>query len=366
MRRALSAASLATLVTLIIACGGGGDSVSQPVPAPPVVPPCTSISTLAGLAGSAGTADGTGTGARFTTPRGLARDAQGNLFISEETMHTLRKITPAGVVTTYAGLAATSGTTNGSLAEARFYNPTGLALDPAGNLYVAEYYNHCIRKITPSGVVSTFAGMAGVSGFVQGSGGQARFMNPIGIAFDAAGNLVVADSGNCAIRIISPAGTVTTMAGAPGLATVQDGPVATAQFRRPFGVAVDRQGTVYVSEFSAHVVRKISGGMVSTLAGQVDQAGGTDGSGSQARFSKPALLTVDEAGNLYVPDWEGATLRRVTPAGVVTTVMGKGGTPGAVDGPAATALLRNVFGACVAGPRVFLTDSGNCTVRVID
>lgn len=170
------------------------------------------ISFFAGKAGATGSVDGKGDAARFATPRGIAIDAMGNLYVADEGNSNIRKITAAGVVTTLAGTAGQSGSADGSGAEARFGAPRGLTVDAAGNVYVADTDNHIIRKITRAGVVTTIAGYAGEAGGLNGAASAARFSEPRGIAVDAEGNIFVADTGNAAVRQITPEGVVTTIA----------------------------------------------------------------------------------------------------------------------------------------------------------
>ena len=175
--------------------------------------PAGVVTTLAGLAGSQGSADGTGSAARFAWPIGVAVDSTGNVYVADNGNDTIRKVTPAGVVTTLAGLAGSSGSADGTGSAARFYGPSGVAVDSAGNVYVADTGNYTIRKVTPAGVVTTLAGLAGTEGSADGTGSAARFSYPSGVAVDSAGNVYVADTGNNTIRKVTPAGVVTTLAG---------------------------------------------------------------------------------------------------------------------------------------------------------
>ena len=179
-----------------------------------------------GLAGSYGSADGTGSAARFYCPCGVAVDSAGNVYVADSDNHTIRKVTPGGVVTTLAGLAGSSGSADGTGSAARFYDPYGVAVDSAGNVYVADYRNHTIRKVTPGGVVTTLAGLAGSSGSADGTGSAARFYYPYGVAVDSAGNVYVADTCNNTIRKVTPGGVVTTLAGVAGY------PVGGVELRR--------------------------------------------------------------------------------------------------------------------------------------
>ncbi len=278
-------------------------------------------STLAGLAGSAGSADGTGSAARFDTPRSLVVDAASNLYVADTFNNTIRKITPAGVVSTLAGMAGSGGAADGTGSAARFSSPHGLAIDTAGNVYVAGFAP-TIRKITPAGVVTTLAGSAGSQGTADGTGSAARFRQPLDLALDSAGNVYVADGGSSAtIRKVTPAGVVTTLAGLAGSFGSVDGSGTAARFGDPRGIAVDAADNIYVSDRSNHNLRKVTlAGDVTTLAGLAGNPGSSDGTGTAARFNGPLGVAVDAAGNVYVADSKNQSVRKVTPAGVVTTV----------------------------------------------
>jgi serine/threonine-protein kinase len=215
------------------------------------------VTTLAG-SNTNGYRDGVGLDARFQSPASLDVDQAGNVYVADTTNHRIRKVAPDGTVTTLAGSTQSgyvAGYTDGPAAEARFQSPHGVAADRDGNVYVADTGNHCIRKITPDGMVTTLAG-TNEPGYADGQGTQARFSYPAGIAVDGEGNIYVADTANHRIRQIAPDGTVTTLAGsgAPGNA---DGPASEAQFRAPEGVAVDAGGNVIVADTGNHRIRKI-------------------------------------------------------------------------------------------------------------
>jgi sugar lactone lactonase YvrE len=271
------------------------------------------VSTLAGgIAG--GSTDGAGRLAQFYYPEGVAVDRAGNVYVADTQNQTIRKITAAGVVTTLAGAAGVIGSADGTGSAARFWIPRGVAVDSAENVYVADCINNTIRKITPDGVVSTLAGLAGNAGSADGAGSAARFNNPYGVAVDQAGNVYVADSLNSAIRKITSGGVVSTLAGLPGNYGSADGPGSTARFFQPDGVAVDCAGNVYVTDCNNETIRKItSEGVVRTLAGLTFSPGSTDGPGSVARFFLPYGVAVDQAGNVYVGDMGNYTIRRGFP-----------------------------------------------------
>ena len=329
------------------------------------VTPAGVVSTIAGLAGNPGSVDGTGPNARFTYPQGIAVDAAGNVYVADTYNSTLRKVTPAGVVSTIAGLAGNPGSTDGTGSAARFFIPQGVAVDGAGNVYIADAINSTLRKLTPAGVVSTVAGVAGQPGSADGTGSGARFLSPQGIAVDGAGNVYVADFGNQAIRKVTPAGVASTVAGSPGNLGNVDGTGPNARFTYPQGIAVDAAGNVYVADTENFTIRKVTpAGVVSTLAGRAGAAGSSDGSGSSARFSWPEGLAVDAAGNIYVADRFNHTIRKVTPAGVVTTLAGSAGKSGSTDGTGSAAGFFNPQGVAVdVAGNVWVADTGNNAIR---
>src|SRR4051794_28485460 len=194
----------------------------------------------------------------------------------------------------------------------------GAAVDSTGNIYVADSNSHTISKITASGSVSILAGLTGVPGSADGTGSEARFNDPQGVAVDNAGNVYVADTFNQTIRKITPAGEVTTLAGLAGAPGSRDGRGRGARFGYPGGVAVDDRNNVYVADTINNTIRKISpSGVVRTLAGLARMSGTADGTGTDARFFAPSGVTIGHARNIYVGDTFNNTIRRVTFAGVV-------------------------------------------------
>jgi DNA-binding beta-propeller fold protein YncE len=211
------------------------------------------------------------------------------------------------------------GLQDGPAMQARFADPYGIAVDAGGTLYVADAgNNNRIRRIGADGMVATLAGST--EGFADGAGSAAKFHTPSGLALDEAGNLYVADTGNHAIRKVSPQGMVSTLAGT-GMAGFRDGPGAQAQFNGPIGVAVDKTGCVFVADTYNDRIRVIqANGQVSTLAGD-EWPGYQDGTGTFARFDTPTALAVDAAGHIWVADTRNNAIRRVSPAGEVTTPL---------------------------------------------
>lgn len=316
-----------------------------------------------------------GLAARFNNPQGITHDASGNLYVVDTGNQKIRKITPAGIVTTLAGRSRSPGSADGVRFNAQFNSPTGIAIDASGNLYVADTGNNTIRKITPDGVVTTLAGTPGPSGDADGSGATARFNQPSNIAIDAAGNLYVTDTGNLLIRKITPDGSVSTLVGQTGVRGNDDGDPSAATFLGPVGITADEAGNLYITDVQLDVtspiltrdltlIRKITpAGVVTTLAGSIaapPPPSNTDGVGSDARFLGSAGITINAAGDLlFVADTENRSIRRVTLAGEVTTLP----VPVPEDSPLGTQFPSGIT-ADDAG-NLFFTDVSNAIVRKI-
>jgi len=352
-----------------------------------------------------GFVDGTSQSAQFNLPSGVVMDAAGNTFVADTLNHSIRKIDTAGIVTTYAGTgfagdvpAAITPLVTSTAALAQFNEPKGLVLDALGNLYVADSMNHCIRKITPLGVVSTFAGKGPTKpGFADAlTPDLAKFLNPSGLVFDAAGNLYVADTWNNLIRKIAVvggvAGAVSTYAGevlgvAPALTAPPgaflDGVATLARFNSPSDIAFDAAGNLYVADTNNQRVRKIAvgigglAGVVSTIAGNAvvpdpsgNYAGGfADGNAlTQALFSWPQGISVDANDNVLVSDTVNNRIRVINPVtGLVTTTGGAIGTGGFADGWTGTSLFWNPVGITIAtNGQAYVADAWNQRIRAID
>jgi len=268
------------------------------------------------LVASVGSGDGTNF-TSFSFPGNVAVDPTGDVYVTDAN-NTVQKVTPEGAVTLVAGKAGEAGSADGIGSEARFNAPAGLALDTSGNLYVADQANLTIRRITPSGIVTTLAGQPGVVGSTDGFGPAAGFYAPADLALNPEGTaLYVTDSGNHTIRKVTPEGLVTTLAGRAGEPGSTDGIGAEARFRWPDGLTVDRAGMIYVADSYNNTIRRVTpDGVVTTLAGSPDPFGYgyADGVGSEVRFFTPADVAVDASGALYVSEISNSTLRRGVPS----------------------------------------------------
>jgi sugar lactone lactonase YvrE len=313
------------------------------------------VSTFAGS--TAGYADGVGIAAQFSFPEGVAVDPSGNVYIGDRGNNRIRKITDAGLVRTLAG--STSGYADGIGTAPQFYGASGVAVDAVGNVFVADRGNNRIRKITATGLVSTFAGST--SGFADGVGTAAQFYDPVGVAVDAAGNVFVADRGNNRVRKITASGFVSTVAG-NNTAGYADGVGTAAQFNNPSSVSVDATGNLYVADAQNYRIRKItSTGAVTTFAGS--NYGYADGVGTAAQFSEPLGVAVDALGNVFVAD--NIWIRKITSTGVVTTFAGSG-TDGDADGIGTAAQFSSIWGVAVDfSGNILVSDTGNTRIRKI-
>lgn len=366
-RPALAACLLACVV-LLTACGddplpgqgGGGTPVGT----------TATLSLVAGSLQRAGSQDGVGVAARFNSPEGVAQDSAGNIYVADAGNNTIRRIAADGTVTTLAGAAGPTGSTDGTGAAARFSFPRGVAVDAAGNVFVADTGNDSIRRIAPGGVVTTWIGAAGQPGVTDGPRSVARLRAPTDIALDAAGNLYVA--ADTAVRKVSPDGTVSTFAGAAGQPGRVAGDGAVARFNSISGVAVDGSGNVFVAEGDS-----IAGSLRRFDAAARSLSLGTSTDGILA-LPYAAGIAADAAGNVYVaaggiiplapvfsPSF--SSILKVTPQGDVSVLAGTDQELGAVNGTGAVARFRHPRGIAVGSAgRLVVADTENNAVRLID
>lgn len=331
------------------------------------------IAPVSGATGEADHQDGTGGGARFNDPMGLARDSRGNLYICDARNHVIRKVAPGGVVTTLAGEPGVSGAVNGTGSAARFNFPSDIAVAPGGALYVADTGNHCIRMISTNGVVTTLAGDLGSADDISlsygaitsvpvqldGSGAAARFSGPSGIAYAPAGHLYVSDTGNQIIRRVNLNGAVTTVAGKAGAWGSADGSGSDARFSSPMGLCLGADGNLYIADSMNHAIRRMTPqGAVTTFAGNALEAGFRSGPRLQARFLEPTDVVAHPDGGFIICESFGNALLRLTSDDNVSLFAGDPET-----GPKSLAHPNSAV--CDADGNVYVADTFNQEVRLI-
>ena len=336
---------------------------SDPEPIPSGNP--QNVTTVAG-SGNSGSSNGTVSTALFNAPRGLTVDASGNVYVADYDNHVIRKIEQNGSVITLAG-SGSPGFTNAKGVLASFNHPRDVAVDSYGSVFVVDCENHCIRKITLTGYVSTFAG-TGSAGSTDGPGAAASFKSPSGITIDYYGTLYITDSGNHLIRKITPYGEVTTLAGTGSAGSV-NGTGTAASFNNPFGIALGNSlsgfGYIVVADQSNNLIRKITfAGVVTTFAGS-GSAGSDDGQGMAASFNNPYGITADHYGNVYVTNCNTHTIRKINSTGDVTTLAGTGNI-GFANAMVINASFNFPTGIVVDRQgSLYISDSGNNTIRKI-
>ena len=303
----------------------------------------------------------------------MASDGAGNLFVVDSNNQVIRQVVIAtAAVTTLAGSPETMGSSDGTGADARFWQPNGLASDGAGNIFVADAHNYIIRKVDlATSAVTTLAGSPGVWGHDDGTGLSARFTFPNAVASDGAGNLFVVDTNNHTIRsIVVATAAVTTLAGTPGASGSADGTGPDARFSSPGSVVADRTGSLFVADTFNHTIRKIviATGAVTTLAGSATKSGSNDGIGAAARFYVPQGMALGDSGNLLVADSANNTIRKIVIAtGAVTTLVGSAAHAGGpVDGTGAAARIFDPCGLASDGAgNLFVASGGSTLSRVV-
>jgi sugar lactone lactonase YvrE len=336
------------------------------------VEPTGIISTVAGNGTFGFSGDGgLATGAALFSPFGVAVDGAGNLFIADINNNRIRKVDPSGIIRTVAGNGMFGFSGDGLPASgASLRSPVGVGVDGAGNLFIADTTNKRIRKVDPSGIITTVAGN-GTGGF-SGDGGPATGASlfPTGVAVDAAGNLFIADEGNNRIRKVDRTGIITNVAGNGSRGFSGDGgPATSASLAQPFGVAVDGAGTLFIAGEGSRIRKVDPTGIISTVAGNGTFGfSGDGGPATGASLGSPTGVAVDGAGNLFIADIDNNRIRKVDRTGIISTVAGNGLCCFSGDGgPATGASLAAPFGVAVDGAgNLFIADSNNQRIRKVD
>jgi sugar lactone lactonase YvrE len=337
-------------------------------------PPKYTIMTVAGNGAYGYSGDaGPATAAQVYDPWGVAVDSAGNVYIADQLNNRVRKLAADGTISTLAGKGSAGYSGDGGAASsAELYHPCGVAVDSAGNVYIADTANEVVRKVTTGGTISTVAGMAHTAAYA-GDGGaatSASLNKPTGVALDAAGNLYIADSFNHCIRMVATSGTITTVAGNSFSGSEGDGgPATSASLNTPQGVAVDGAGNLYIADTANSLVRKVApDGTITTLAGQIlNGYSGDGGPAASAMLNRPKTVLPDAAGSLYIADTFNSRIRVVTPDGTITTVAGNGIFGDWGDGgPATSAQLRFPSGLALdAAGNLYVADTQNNRVRLL-
>ncbi|WP_026260880.1 NHL repeat-containing protein [Spirosoma luteum] len=325
------------------------------------------------VAGSDLKGDGSAaTAANLANPAGVVVDGSGNLYIADQQNHRIRKVAPSGIITTVAGTGSYGFSGDGGAATAAtLANPAGIALDGSGNLYIADSQNHRIRKVATNGIITTVAG-TGTAGY-GGDGAAATaasLNNPVGVTVDGTGNLYIADALNHRIRKVASSGIITTVAGTGTAGFSGDGAAATAAtLNAPAGVTVDASGNLYIADASNHRIRKVSAsGIISTVAGNGTAGYNEDGvAANTTSLNNPAGLAVDGGGNLYIADQSNHRIRKVSTLGIITTVAGNGiGVYSGDGGMATMTSLYSPGGVTIDGTgNVFIADALNHRIRKV-
>lgn len=310
--------------------------------------------------------------AQFFFPNSIAADRNGDLFIADSDIHRIRKITPDGLLITVAG-NGTPGSSGdgGSATSAQLYYPAGITVDNAGNLYIADTRNQRVRKVTPDGIITTVAGNGGGNGDGDGVPAlQAQLVEPGSVAVDAAGNVFIAETGGHRIRKVDTAGIITTVAGNRTMGFSGDGgPAASAQLAFPAGVAVDGSGNVFIADSANNRIRIVTpNGIIRTFAGDGTIGfAGDGGDAPSAKIAYPQSIVVDGAGNLFIADTNNQRIRKVTPSDVISTVAGNGVYGFGGDGGDPTAAeITSPYGVAIDGVnRVFISDTFSNRMRQI-
>lgn len=320
------------------------------------------------------------TAAQFNLPIAIALDSQHNLYVADANNFRIRKIS-GGKISTIAGSGQVGYSGDGGAAtSASFDIPYGIAVDSAGNVYVSDTKNQIVRQVNTKGVINTFAGNNCCYGYfadgVAATDPTASLNNPVGLAIDSAGNLYIADLGDARVRVVSKAGIINTVAGGfpgtdPGSGQYggDNGPAVPCNLNFPLGMAVDEQGNVYIADSENHRIRKVTpGGIITTVAGNGTKGfSGDGGPATQAQLNRPWAVAVDSVGDIFIADYNNSRIREVNTSGIITTIAGGAGLGYSGDGgPALRASLSNPTGLALdTNGNLYVADAANNVIRLL-
>ena len=315
---------------------------------------------------------GQGAVAQINNPFFIALDGSGNLFIADQFNNRIRKLATDGTITTVAGTGTGSYSGDGAAAtSAAIHDPCGIVVDSSGNIYFSDTYNAVVRKITTSGTISTYAGTGALGATGDGAAATlASFDHPIGLALSSTGRLYIADTANSKIRMVASDGTISTVAGTGVVGSVGDGgPAINALLNRPQGIAFDAAGNLYIADTANHLIRKVTtDGTITTVAGNGNAGfSGDGGPATQASLWYPKSVLVDAAGNMLIVDSFNARIRVVAPNGTIATLAGSENIGDQGDGgDALKAQLRFPSGVALGSSgKIYIADTQNSRIRLL-
>jgi sugar lactone lactonase YvrE len=342
-------------------------TVSWAVPASASPSAGGTLSVVAGTGFSGSPAPGPATSSDLSGPAAVAVDSSGNLYIADFGNNVVEEVTPGGVLSIVAGTGTGGAPTPGPATSSNLYSPAGVAVDSAGNLYIADMFNNRVEKVTSGGVLSIVAG-TGTGGVpTPGPATSSDLYAPSGVAVDSAGNLYIADLNNNLVEKVTSGGVLSIVAGSGNVGRPTPGPATASALYYPFSVAIDSAGNLYIADSSNDVVEKVtSGGVLSIVAGTGTGGAPTPGLATSSDLSDPQGVAVDSAGNLYIADANNSVIEQVTPFGVLSIVAGTGTFGPPTPGPAAASALNFPYGVAVdSSGNLYIADFGNNVVEEV-
>ena len=285
------------------------------------------ITTVAGTGSRGYSGEGTAINEKINKPAGVSVDASGNIYIADTGNHRIRKVDAGGIITTVAGTGSGGYSGEGTAINEKINKPGGVSVDESGNIYIADTENHRIRKVDAGGIITTVAGNGSTTYCCDGGPATSASINePAGVSVDADGNIYIADTENHRIRKVDADGIISTVAGTGSAGYSGEGTAINKKIKEPKGVSVDADGNIYIADTENHRIRKVDAdGIITTVAGTGSRGySGDDGQATEGKINKPAGVSVDESGNIYIADTENHRIRKVDAGGIITTVAGTG------------------------------------------